>query len=221
MQEAFSAKRKRALRILSLLKRAYPDARCSLHYRTPLQLLIATILSAQCTDERVNRVTPALFAQYKTARDFANAPLAKLQSLIRQTGFYRNKAKNIKRAATLIVRRFGGQVPRTMRQMLELPGVARKTANIVLGNAYGVVEGIPIDTHAIRISRLLGLTEERNPVKIERDLMALFPRRDWLAVSNLFVFHGRAICVARRPLCSKCPLSRLCPKRGLPASWRR
>jgi endonuclease III len=206
----------RALKMLAALKKAYPSAECSLDYKSPLQLLVATILSAQCTDKRVNKVTPALFALYRTAADFANADIAELESLVRSTGFYRNKAKNIKAACKLIAEKHGGKVPRTMEEMLELPGVARKTANIVLGNAYGVIEGVPVDTHAIRLSRLMGLTKNKAQNKIEKDLMGLMPHSDWLTVSNLFVHHGRAICIARRPLCSKCPVEKLCPKVGLP-----
>ena len=213
--ESFSSKEKRARKIVSLLKKAYPDAKCSLVHKTPLQLLIATILSAQCTDARVNIVTPALFARYKSAEEFANADICELEKLVRSTGFYHNKAKNINGACRLIVEKHKGKVPGTMEEMLELPGVARKTANIVLGNAYGVIEGVPVDTHAIRISHLLGWTREKQQEKIERDLMALLPRRDWLKISDLFVHHGRAICIARRPKCGICPVRSLCPKVGL------
>lgn len=221
MAESRLEKKARARRILAILKKAYPAAKCSLDHRNPLQLLVATILSAQCTDERVNKTTPALFAKYRTARDFAGADIPKLESLVRPTGFYRNKAKNIKAACKIIVEKHGGGVPRTMEGMLELPGVARKTANIVLGNSYGVVEGVPVDTHAIRISQLLGWTKNTQQEKIEQDLMALLPREDWLEVSDLFVHHGRAVCIARRPLCSRCPVEKLCPKAGLPKSWQR
>ncbi|MFA6328773.1 MAG: endonuclease III [Candidatus Micrarchaeia archaeon] len=213
--ESFGARKARARKIISLLKRAYPGAKCSLCHKTPLQLLVATILSAQCTDARVNIVTPALFARYNSARDFADADLHELETLVRSTGFYHNKAKNIRAACRIIVRKHKGQVPRTMEEMLELPGVARKTANIVLGNSYGVIEGVPVDTHAIRISRLLGWTRERRQEKIERDLMALLPRKDWLKISNLFVHHGRAVCIARRPKCESCPVKACCPKIGL------
>lgn len=216
MAENFKERKARALEILSILKKAYPDARCSLHYKSPLQLLVATILSAQCTDARVNMVTPALFARYRTAADFAAADTAELEKYVRSTGFYHNKARNIRAACRIIVERHGGRVPRTMAEMLELPGVARKTANIVLGNAWGVVEGVPVDTHAIRLSRLMGFTKEKQQNKIEKDLMALIPRTDWLNISNLFVHHGRAVCIARRPMCSRCPVSKLCPKSGLP-----
>jgi len=213
--ESLQARKVRARKIISLLKKAYPRAKCSLDYQTPLQLLVATILSAQCTDARVNLVTPALFRTYKTAMDFADAPLPALRRAIRSTGFYRNKAKNIKAACRIIVQKHKGKVPRTMEEMLELPGVARKTANIVLGNAYGVIEGVPVDTHAIRISHLLGWSRERQQEKIERDLMALLPRKDWLKISDLFVHHGRAICIARRPKCSICPVRKYCPRIGL------
>jgi len=213
--ESFGARRLRARKIVALLKRAYPNAKCSLNHKSPLQLLVATVLSAQCTDARVNIVTPALFARYKTARDFANADISELEALVRSTGFYRNKAKNIKAACSIIAQKHKGQVPRTMQEMLELPGVARKTANIVLGNSYGVVEGVPVDTHAIRISHLLGWSREKQQEKIERDLMALLPRADWLKISDLFVHHGRAICIARRSKCDICPVNKLCPRVGL------
>lgn len=198
-------------KFLRMLKRAYPDAKCSLDYDSPLHLLVAVMLSAQCTDARVNLTTPALFSRYKTAKDFASANPEELERLIRPCGFYRNKAKNIIAACKLIDSQHSGKLPRTMEGMLTLPGVARKTANIALGNAYGVLEGIPVDTHAIRLSRLLGLTKQKDPNKIEQDLMKLVPRKDWLQISNLFVFHGRAICIARRPKCALCPLNRLCP----------
>ena len=213
--ESFEARQLRARKIVALLKRAYPHAKCSLNHKSPLQLLVATILSAQCTDARVNIVTPALFKRYNYASDFANADIHELETLVRSTGFYRNKAKNIKASCRIIVEKHKGQVPRTMQEILELPGVARKTANIVLGNSYGVVEGVPVDTHAIRISHLLGWTHEKQQEKIERDLMALLPRTDWLKISDLFVHHGRAVCIARRPKCNICPIARLCPKVGL------
>lgn len=215
MAESEARRKARTRKILSVLKKAYPRAECSLDYGSPVQLLVATILSAQCTDARVNKVTPALFARYNDADDFAGAGMAELEGLVRSTGFYHNKAANIKASCRLIAGKHGGKVPRTMDEMLELPGVARKTANIVLGNAYGVIEGVPVDTHAIRISRLLGLTTDTDPEKIERDLMRLVPRKDWLNISNLFVHHGRAVCIARRPVCSRCPLNVLCPKIGL------
>lgn len=217
--ETYVEKKARLRKILSALKKAYPGAKCSLGYVNPLQLLVATILSAQCTDARVNLVTPALFARYKTARDFASASLPELEKYVRSTGFYRNKAKNIKGACRLIVEKHGGKVPKSMKEMLELPGVARKTANIVLGNAYGVVEGVPVDTHAIRISRLWGFTKNTDQRKIEKDLMGVVPRKDWLKISDLFVHHGRAVCIARRPKCGVWQIGKLCPKKGLPKEW--
>jgi len=215
MRETAEQRKVRALKALAILKMAYPKAKCSLDSENPLQLLVATILSAQCTDARVNMVTPALFDRYKTAKDFADADLAELETYVHSTGFYHNKAKNIKSACRIISETHGGRVPRTMEGMLELPGVARKTANIVLGNSYGVIEGVPVDTHAIRISRLLGWTMNTEQNKIEKDLMALIPRGDWLNISNLFVRHGRAVCIARRPACDRCQISALCPKAGL------
>ena len=196
--ESFGAKKIRARKIAAILKKAYPSARCSLDHKNPLQLLIATMLSAQCADARVNEVTPELFRRYKTAQDFASSGIVELESLVRPTGFYRNKAKNIKQACRIISEKHGGKVPRTMVAMLDFPGVGRKTASIVLGNAYGIIEGVPVDTHAIRISRLLGWTSERQQGKIERDLMALLPRRDWVKISDMFVRHGRAFCIARQ-----------------------
>ena len=213
--ESLADRKIRAKKTVTLLKRAYPGARCSLAHRTPLQLLVATILSAQCTDARVNMVTPALFARYKTARDFAGADIRELEALVRSTGFYHNKAKNIKASCSILVEKHKGRVPRTMDEMLELPGVARKTANIVLGNSYGVIEGVPVDTHAIRISHLLGWSREKQQEKIERDLMALLPRKDWLKISDLLVHHGRAVCIARRPRCDICPVRKYCPRVGL------
>jgi endonuclease-3 len=203
--------RRNLARILALLKKEYPGARVALRHRSPLQLLVATILSAQCTDERVNRVTPALFAKYKTAKDYANAKLPELEKLIHSTGFYKNKARNIKAACGMIVGKFGGKVPRKMEGLLQLPGVARKTANVVLGGAYGRVEGIVVDTHVARLSQRLGLTGNREPVKIERDLMEIVPRRAWFRFSNMLIWHGRRVCIARRPLCAQCVLNRLCP----------
>lgn len=205
----------RARKIVAALKKAYPHAKCSLNYQNPLQLLIATMLSAQCTDAKVNSITPRLFAKYKTAKDFAQADIRELESMIFSAGFYKNKAKNIKAACKIIAEKHNGKVPKTMEEMVKLPGVGRKTANIVLGNAYGVIEGVPVDTHAIRISRLLGWTKNSSQEKIEKDLMALLPRKDWLKISDLFVHHGRAVCIARRPKCFKCPIEKYCPKAGL------
>lgn len=201
----------RAGEIVALLRAEYPDARCSLNFSTPLELLVATILSAQCTDERVNAVTPALFAKYPNAAAYANARPEELEADIRQTGFYRNKAKHIREAALLIEERFHGEVPRTMAALVALPGVARKTANVVLGNAYGIVEGVVVDTHVGRLSRRLGLTSSEDPVRVEQDLMAVLPQRDWLDCSHLMIYHGRAVCQARQPFCERCVLLGLCP----------
>jgi endonuclease-3 len=201
----------RAQAIVSRLREVYPDARCSLDFSNPLELLVATMLSAQCTDERVNQVTIALFRKYRTAADYAQAVPEELEQDIKQTGFYRNKAKHIREAAAILVQRYGGQVPRTMPDLLSLPGVARKTANVVLGNAYGIVEGVVVDTHVGRMSRLMGLSESDDPAKIEQDLMSEVPQRDWLDLSHIFIFQGRAICQARKPLCEQCAVAGLCP----------
>jgi endonuclease-3 len=214
----WSAKQQRALEILIRLKRLYPDAPCTLNYETPVQLLVATILSAQCTDERVNQVTPALFARFPDAPALANAEIAELETLIRSTGFYRNKAKNIQGACRLIVEKFKGQVPKRMELLLELPGVARKTANVVLGHAYGINQGVTVDTHVKRLSYRLGLTEYTDPVRIERDLMRLLPLEDWENWSIRLVYHGRAICTARNPACHACVLADLCPSANLSPS---
>ncbi len=203
-------KYKRAPLILNLLKKAYPDSGTSLDYKNPLQLLISTMLSAQCTDKRVNSITPALFKKYKTAEDFANARQPELETLIHSTGFYRSKAKNIIGACKKIEKEFGGKVPMDMPSLISLPGVGRKTANIVLSN-YGVIEGIAVDTHVRRLSKLLGLTKSKNPQIIERDLMSVFPKKEWGRINGLLVWHGRKICIARRPKCKECTLNKLCP----------
>lgn len=205
------SKRIRALEILTRLKRLYPDATCSLTYETPVQLLVATILSAQCTDDRVNKVTPALFQRFPDAKAFAGADLLELEALIRSTGFYHNKAKNIQGACQRIVQNYGGEVPKRMEQLLELPGVARKTANVVLAHAYGINAGVTVDTHVKRLSQRLGLSEHTDPVKIERDLMALLPIEDWENWSIRLIYHGRAVCMARKPACDRCDLAELCP----------
>ena len=206
-----SSKKQRALEILVRLKRLYPDATCSLNYSTPVQLLVATILSAQCTDERVNLVTPALFSRFPDAASLANADLAELETSVRSTGFYRNKAKNIQAACRMIINEFGGHVPKQMEQMVRLPGVARKTANVVLAHAYGINAGVTVDTHVKRLSERLGLTEHTDPIRIERDLMSLLPQADWENWSIRLVYHGRAICKARSPACDACELADLCP----------
>ncbi|MBN1784673.1 MAG: endonuclease III, partial [Candidatus Bathyarchaeota archaeon] len=183
-------KKTRLLKVIELLEKEYPKAKTVLHYSSPLEILVATILSAQCTDKRVNLVTPLLFKKYKTAKDYANADLAELEKDIRSTGFYRNKAKNIKNAGKMIVEQFDSQVPQTMEEILELPGVARKTANIVLSNAYGIIVGIAVDTHVRRLSMRLGLTENTNPDKIEKDLMLIVPKSHWKNITNLLISHG-------------------------------
>jgi endonuclease-3 len=197
------------------LAKAYPDARCSLDHSSPFELLVATILSAQCTDERVNMVTPALFRRFPTPEHFAAATTEEIEEHVRSTGFFRNKTRSIKGAATLIAERFGGRVPDTMEEILTLPGVARKTANVVLGTAYGQASGVVVDTHVQRVSRRLGLTSERDPAKIERDLMALLPPAVWVGFSHRVIQHGRRVCAARRPRCSECSLSDLCPSAEL------
>jgi endonuclease-3 len=204
-------KKERVLKIIQLLEKDYPTAKTALHYSSPLEMLIATILSAQCTDKRVNIVTKSLFKKYRTAEDYANADLAELEQDIRSTGFYRNKAKNIKNTGRLLVEKYNSQVPRTMEELLELPGVARKTANIVLSNAYGVIEGIAVDTHVRRLSQRLGLTENKDPNRIEADLTQNVPKSQWKRITDLLIFHGRNVCTARKPKCSLCRLNQLCP----------
>ena len=204
-----------AIRILSLLKKEYPGATTALLHKNTLQLLVATILSAQCTDKRVNTVTKTLFKRYRDAEDFAGAGRKELEKDIRSTGFYHNKAKNIIGAAKMIVKRFKCRVPDSMEELITLPGVARKTANIVLSYGFGKIEGIAVDTHVKRLSFRLGLTRHNDPVKIERDLMKLLPKRSWPAVNTLLVAHGRAVCRAGNPKCLECVLGRLCPSRRI------
>jgi endonuclease-3 len=201
----------RVLRIIKLLEEEHPDARIALHYGNPLELLIATILSAQCKDERVNILTKTLFKKYRHSEDYANADLKELEQEIRSTGFYHNKAKNIKKCCQMLVEKFDSQVPETMEELLELPGVARKTANVVLSNAYGIIEGIIIDTHVRRLAQRLGLTKNDNPDKIEEDLMKLVPKAQWLRFADLLIFHGRRVCTAKKPKCEACVISKLCP----------
>jgi len=201
----------RALEVLARLEREYPDARCALDHRNAFELLCATILSAQCTDARVNMVTPALFRKYPNAHALARARQPVLEEIIRSTGFFRNKAKSLIGMAQALVADHEGEVPRTMDELYVLPGVGRKTANVILGNAYGINEGVTVDTHVGRLSRRLGLTREDDPVKVERDLMALIPRESWAAVSHLLIFHGRQVCLARRPRCEDCVLADICP----------
>jgi endonuclease-3 len=197
--------------IIAELRRLYPQAHCTLNYTNPLELLVATQLAAQCTDERVNQVTATLFRKYRTAADYATADQGVLEADIRSTGFYRNKARNIRAACQRILTDFGGEVPRSMAGLLSLAGVARKTANVVLGNAFGIVEGFTVDTHNIRLSRRFGWTVHDDAVRIERDLMTIIPAADWFDLSHLLIFHGRAICQARKPLCEACGLTQLCP----------
>jgi len=197
--------------IIELLEKEHPDAKIALKYANPLELLVATILSAQCTDERVNMVTKMLFRKYRKTEDYAKADLKELEQDIKSTGFYRNKARNIKKCCQILVERYNSQVPKTMEEMLELSGVARKTANIVLANAYGVVEGIAVDTHVRRLAKRLGLTDNEEPNKIEDDLMKIVPRDKWMRFTDLLIFHGRRICAAKKPKCKICVLNKLCP----------
>ena len=201
--------------IISKLKKTYPDAHCELHHSNPLQLLIATILSAQCTDARVNQVTPALFARCRTAQDFAGIPSAELEVLIRTTGFFRSKAKSIRGCAAALVQDHRGEVPRTMEHLHKLPGVGRKTANVVLGNAFNLAEGIVVDTHVGRLSRRMGLTRQTDPVKVEKALVKIVPKEDWTLFSHLLIWHGRRRCSARKPDCAQCEVSAACPKKGV------
>ena len=203
--------RERAAELVRIFPQVYPGAHCELDFKNPLQLLVATILSAQCTDKRVNHVTPSLFAKYKTAADYARAPKAQLERAIQPTGFFRNKTKSIQGAAKVISEKHDGKVPRTMAQLRELPGVGRKTANVVLGNAFGIDEGIVVDTHVMRLSQRLGLTKQGDPEKIEQDLMRLVPREHWTNWSHWLIWHGRRRCFARRPDCHHCEVFRLCP----------
>ena len=203
--------RKKLAEMLKLLKDLYPKAKTALNFTTPIQMLVSTILSAQCTDVRVNMVTPALFAKYQTAEDFAQAKKSELEQMIRSTGFYRNKAKNIQGAAKMIVEKFHGKLPNTLEEMVELPGIGRKTANVVLHNVYQVVEGVVVDTHVRRLSRRLGLTKQSAPEKIEQDLMEILPQSDWANISYLLIDHGRAVCKAVRPNCGGCALNNICP----------
>jgi endonuclease-3 len=201
----------RVARLVDALPKVYPSARTELDFKDPLQLLVATILSAQCTDKRVNMVTPALFKKYRTAKAYADAPRTQLENAIKSTGFFRNKAKSIRAAMRAIAEKHGGKVPSTMEELRELPGVGRKTANVVLGNAFGKNEGIVVDTHVARLSQRLGLTKQKDPEKIERDLMKLVPRACWTDWSHWLIWHGRRRCYARRPECANCEIFKLCP----------
>lgn len=207
--------KERTRKIIALLKKAYPDAKCSLNHSNPLELLIATILSAQCTDERVNIVTAELFRKYRSCADYLKVPASELQNDVRTTGFFRNKTKSIQGACKVLDEQYACRVPETMEQLLKLPGVARKTANVVLGNAFGIASGVVVDTHVSRLSQRLGLTTNKSPEKIERDLADLVPKRDWIVWPHLLIYHGRQICKARKPLCEKCVIEKFCPSSRL------
>jgi len=210
-KESLAAKKERTGKIISILQRLYPHAECALHHKNPYELLVATILSAQCTDVRVNIVTPGLFAKYPTAEALAKAPQEAVEKIIQTTGFFRSKAKSIRESAGDIVEKHGGKVPATMEELVSLRGVGRKTANVVLGNAFGTNEGVVVDTHVGRLSLRLALTRQTDPVKVERELMELVPRDKWTMFSHWLIFHGRQICQARRPKCPDCALLALCP----------
>ena len=201
----------RARQIWRRLKKCWPDARCTLVFKNPLELLVATVLSAQCTDQRVNQVTKNLFKKYKTAKDYAEAKLENFEQDIRSTGFYKNKTKSILGAAKILQEKHKGRIPETMEALVELPGVARKTANVILGTAFAKSEGVVVDTHVHRLSKRLALTKHGDPVKIERDLMALFPRKDWTAIGHTLILHGRHVCQARKPRCGECVVNDICP----------
>ena len=209
--EVYLEPKARALKVIELLEREYSDAEIALEYTNPLQLLIATILSAQATDEQINAITPKLFKKYKTQEDYANADLTELEQYIKSSGFYHNKAKNIKNCCKTLVEKFHSKVPKTMTELLELPGVGRKTANIVLANAFGVVEGVAVDTHVGRLAQRLGLSESGDPKKIEADLMEIVSKDKWMRITDLLIFHGRKVCTAKKPNCAGCVLNKICP----------
>lgn len=209
--EVYLEPKERAAKIIQILEKKYPDAKIALDYSNALELLVATILSAQSTDVTINQITKKLFKKYTKPEDYANADITALERDVKSSGFYHNKAKNIQKAAQLIIEKFGGKVPKTMEELIELPGVARKTANIVLFGAYGKVEGIAVDTHVRRLSQRLGLTENEDPEKIEKDLMLLVPKEKWMHLANLLIFHGRSVCFAKKPNCKGCELNEICP----------
>lgn len=211
MREPKFQRQARTQEILRLLKRAHPDARCALNHSNAFELLVATILSAQCTDERVNKVTAELFRKYRKPEDYLKVRDTELQQDVKTTGFFRNKTKSIQGACKVLIEEFGGEVPRTMAELLRIPGAARKTANVVLGVAYGITEGVVVDTHVSRLSQRLKLTRQKDPVKIEKELMELVPKKDWIIFAHLLIFHGRRVCKARRPLCEECIVEKLCP----------
>jgi endonuclease-3 len=207
--------RQHAAEVVRMLRREYPDAHCSLDFHTPAELLVATILSAQCTDERVNQVTQKLFRKYRTAGQYARASLAELEQDIQSTGFFRNKAKSIQNCCRILAERYDGEVPRELEELVELPGIGRKTANVVLGTAYGIPAGVVVDTHVARLSRRMGLSAHKDPQKIEKDLMAMIPQQEWIAFSHRMIEHGRRSCTARSPKCDTCPLRSICPQIGV------
>jgi endonuclease-3 len=209
--EIYLEPKQRATKIIELLKKQYPNAKTALNYSNPLEILVATMLSAQTTDERVNIVTQNLFKKYRAPQDYANADIKELEQDIRSTGFYHNKARNLKKCCQLLVEKYHSQVPKTMNELLELSGVARKTANIVLYNSYGIIDGIAVDTHVRRVSQRLGLTEHDDPAKIEQDLMQITPKDKWMKLTDLLIFHGRQVCIARKPKCEMCVLNKFCP----------
>ncbi len=207
--------KRHAARVTRQLGRHYPDAECALDFSTPLELLVATILSAQCTDERVNVVTKDLFKKYRSAADYARVPQSRLEQEIRSTGFFRNKAKSIRECCRVLVEQYDGELPREIDALVELPGVGRKTGNVVLGTAFGIASGVVVDTHVARLSRRMGLTEHKDPNKIERDLMEVVPKRQWIAFGHRMIHHGRRICTARKPKCDECPMGGFCPRIGV------
>jgi endonuclease-3 len=207
--------KRQAARVVRQLRRHYPDAKCALDFQTPLELLVATILSAQCTDERVNLVSKELFQKYRSAADYAQATQSQLEEDIKSTGFFHNKAKSIRECCRALVEKHGGEVPRDMDAMVELAGIGRKTANVVLGTAYGIASGIVVDTHVLRVSRRLGLTAQKDAARIEQDLMNLVPKKEWIDFGHRMIHHGRRICTARKPKCDECPLGAFCPRIGV------
>jgi endonuclease-3 len=209
--QIFLDPQQRAKKVIELLEKQFPDAKTALNYTNPLEMLVATMLSAQTTDQRVNIVTQTLFKKYRKAEDYANADLKELEQNVHSTGFYHNKARNLKKCCQLLVERFNSKVPSTMEELLELPGVARKTANIVLYNAYGKIAGIAVDTHVRRLSQRLGLTQQKDPEKIEQDLMQITPKEKWMELTDLLIFHGMQVCIAKKPKCEICVLNKICP----------
>jgi len=209
--EVYLEPKERVAKVIEMLEKQYPDAKTALNYSNPLEMLIATMLSAQTTDAQVNSVTRNLFKKYRTAEDYAKADIKELEQDVRSTGFYHNKARNLQKCSQMLLEKYHSQVPKTMEEMLELPGVARKTANIVLNNAYGIIAGVAVDTHVRRVSQRLGLTENDDPSKIEQDLMQITPKEKWMKLTDLLIFHGRQVCFARKPKCNVCVLNKICP----------